>query len=608
MHLRRFLFFLCSCFLLGPPFLAAQNVQKPFSLNAANQCAQISTAGQATVGIQVSGTWSATLQPQVSIGGGAATNTSVTPTGSTSSQNTITANGVYSASVAAVDAFFLCVSAYSSGTITGVLTISPAINANLFGGGGAGGAVNSVSGDGTIYNNSSSTGNVTLTLANTPTGTGGVVLKTSPTLVTPNLGTPSAGVITSLTGTCANCGANTVDSAVSSTNASYSILTGSATSGQQEPNTIASFTINPSTGAMNVPGALTVSSCSGCGGGAYTFDAPIVNTSGTVSLQNSTPANITALTGTDTLIPTNSGAFTSGHSVIADANGGIADSGSANVTAASTTTFTNKSIAGSEVNSGLVASTVGGTGVNNSVTLTLGTTARNYATLGTGFEYNTTTTGAATDATAAQLGALINIAQYDVLVSGGTAAAVAGVAPGSTSGLPFVSQGASSNPTFAALALTALATQTNATFLSNVSGSTAAPSANALPTTANALIKTSNSNGALAASTVSDGGSGVTVGSPTGGAEGAGTLNATGLYINGSAVGTGGPGTGTQYDPAGWATTSTLGSIAPTSGYDASSASADRHNHERSVHGCCLPLCRREWCRTRKQGRPTPTC
>ena len=266
MHLRRFLFFLCSCFLLGPPFLAAQNVQKPFSLNAANQCAQISTAGQATVGIQVSGTWSATLQPQVSIGGGAATNTSVTPTGSTSSQNTITANGVYSASVAAVDAFFLCVSAYSSGTITGVLTISPAINANLFGGGGAGGAVNSVSGDGTIYNNSSSTGNVTLTLANTPTGTGGVVLKTSPTLVTPNLGTPSAGVITSLTGTCANCGANTVDSAVSSTNASYSILTGSATSGQQEPNTIASFTINPSTGAMNVPGALTVSSCSGCGG------------------------------------------------------------------------------------------------------------------------------------------------------------------------------------------------------------------------------------------------------------------------------------------------------------------------------------------------------
>ena len=334
-------------------------------------------------------------------------------------------------------------------------------------------------------------------------------------------------------------------------------------------------------------GTLTCAGGSTCpSGGAYTFDAPIVNTSGTVSLQNSTPANITALTGTDTLIPTNSGAFTSGHSVIADANGGIADSGSANVTAASTTTFTNKSIAGSEVNSGLVASTVGGTGVNNSVTLTLGTTARNYATLGTGFEYNTTTTGAATDATAAQLGALINIAQYDVLVSGGTAAAVAGVAPGSTSGLPFVSQGASSNPTFAALALTALATQTNATFLSNVSGSTAAPSANALPTTANALIKTSNSNGALAASTVSDGGSGVTVGSPTGGAEGAGTLNATGLYINGSAVGTGGPGTGTQYTHPYWSTTSALGSVAPTTGYDGVPQVETNSTTSGRIYGC----------------------
>jgi hypothetical protein len=94
--------------------------------------------------------------------------------------------------------------------------------------------------------------------------------------------------------------------------------------------------------------------CVAQSGGAYTFDSPIVNTSGTVSLQNSTPANITALTGTDTLIPTNSGAFTTGHSVVGDANGGIADSGSANVTAASTTTFTNKSIAGSEVNSGTV--------------------------------------------------------------------------------------------------------------------------------------------------------------------------------------------------------------------------------------------------------------
>lgn len=48
--------------------------------------------------------------------------------------------------------------------------------------------VNSITGDGTIFNNSLSTGAVTLTLANTVTGTGGVVLANTPTLVTPVLG------------------------------------------------------------------------------------------------------------------------------------------------------------------------------------------------------------------------------------------------------------------------------------------------------------------------------------------------------------------------------------------------------------------------------------
>ena len=44
-------------------------------------------------------------------------------------------------------------------------------------------------------------------------------------------------------------------------------------------------------------------------------------------------------------------------------------------------------------------------------------------------------------------------------------------------------------------------------------------------------------------SEIADSGAGVTVGSPTGGAQGLGTLNATGLYVNGVAVGTGGSGT-----------------------------------------------------------------
>jgi hypothetical protein len=45
----------------------------------------------------------------------------------------------------------------------------------------------------------------------------------------------------------------------------------------------------------------------------------------------------------------------------------------------------------------------GGTGVANTATQTLGTSNRNYASLGTGIEYNTTTTGAVTIATAAQI-------------------------------------------------------------------------------------------------------------------------------------------------------------------------------------------------------------
>ena len=77
--------------------------------------------------------------------------------------------------------------------------------------------VSSLTGDGTIISNSGSTGAVTLTLANTPTGTGGIVLATSPTLVTPTLvtpalGTPASGVITNLTGTCTACTANVASS------------------------------------------------------------------------------------------------------------------------------------------------------------------------------------------------------------------------------------------------------------------------------------------------------------------------------------------------------------------------------------------------------------
>ena len=98
-------------------------------------------------------------------------------------------------------------------------------------------------------------------------------------------------------------------------------------------------------------------------------------------------------------------------------------------------------------------------------------------------------------------------------------------------------------------------------------------------------------------------------GSATGGAKGAGTINAQNLYVNGTAVGTGGgPGTGTQYD-------------ARRAGRQLHAWQHRPHQRLRcEFRKCrppqpraerlrlCLPLCRREWCRTRKQGRPTSTC
>ena len=111
---------------------------------------------------------------------------------------------------------------------------------------------------------------------------------------------------------------------------------------------------------------------------------------------------------------------------------------------------------------------------------TSGTTATVQGAAISGFQFDSTS-AAPTAATATNLGTLANIAQYDVVVSGGTSAALAGIAPSSTSGLPFVSQGSSANPAYAALALSALASVGANTTVANVTGSSAAPTAAAIP-------------------------------------------------------------------------------------------------------------------------------
>ena len=133
MNLRRFLFTLFALALA--PSLFAQSTARTFTLNAANQCATISATAMSTVGIQVTGTFSATLQPEVSIAGQSAQNTQVTPSNSNTAQSTITTTGAYVASVGGYDTFLVCVSAYTSGTATVWLNPSKGVNAGLFGGG-----------------------------------------------------------------------------------------------------------------------------------------------------------------------------------------------------------------------------------------------------------------------------------------------------------------------------------------------------------------------------------------------------------------------------------------------------------------------------------------
>lgn len=149
MQLRRFLFLLFAAFAfaLGPPGFSekalAQSLAKTFTLTAANQCASIGVTSLPTIGIQITGTFSATLQPEVAINGQAPQNTQVKPSTSSTAQSTITAAGVYKAAVGGYDTFALCVSSYASGTATVQLNPSNAINAELF---DSGGTVASVSG------------------------------------------------------------------------------------------------------------------------------------------------------------------------------------------------------------------------------------------------------------------------------------------------------------------------------------------------------------------------------------------------------------------------------------------------------------------------------
>lgn len=146
--IRRFLFPLIALLALSPPFLCAQSKVSGTipSAGGGASCVSINVDAQATVAVQVTGTWTGTLQPEISVQGQAAANTQVTPSTSSTPASTITANGVYRSSVAGGSTFLVCGNTVASGTANIYLNATTAAAGSGLGGGG--------SGSGTVQSNS----------------------------------------------------------------------------------------------------------------------------------------------------------------------------------------------------------------------------------------------------------------------------------------------------------------------------------------------------------------------------------------------------------------------------------------------------------------------
>lgn len=107
LHLFVFVLF---CF-----FATAQSVSGSIT---GSSCVSIGTSATDTAAVQITGTWSGTIQPQAFIGGQPAFNVQVKPAGSDTAQNTITGNGTFRAQVAGWSGFQLC-----GATVTGTAKI-----------------------------------------------------------------------------------------------------------------------------------------------------------------------------------------------------------------------------------------------------------------------------------------------------------------------------------------------------------------------------------------------------------------------------------------------------------------------------------------------------
>lgn len=110
--------------------LAAAQTVGPISITS-NQCARIGALSGATVAVNVSGTWTGSLQPQGTIQGQTAFNVQVVPSSGLAAQGSISANGAFVAAVSGYTSFQLCGATIASGTATVYLTLSPALSSGI---------------------------------------------------------------------------------------------------------------------------------------------------------------------------------------------------------------------------------------------------------------------------------------------------------------------------------------------------------------------------------------------------------------------------------------------------------------------------------------------
>lgn len=140
------------------------------------------------------------------------------------------------------------------------------------------------------------------------TGTGSLVFATSPVLVTPNIGTPSAGVATNITGTASGLTAGHVTTNANLTGPITS--SGNATSVASQTGTGSTFVMSTSptisgtlsTAAITATGAITKSTTNGIIGTTLADNANagsegeyITATAGPISLTTATATNITSI-------------------------------------------------------------------------------------------------------------------------------------------------------------------------------------------------------------------------------------------------------------------------------------------------------------------------